>query len=72
MESCGEFGLESEPILNEGYKVSLSPKAVKGVIGGVACVEVEVPVDVKVGLGAKFEEQPGLALVVKGDWAGGF
>ena len=50
MESCGEFGLESEPILNKGYKVSLGPEAVEGVVGGVACVKVEVPVDFKVGL----------------------
>ena len=72
MESCGEFGLEPEPILNEGYKVSLSPEAVEGVVGGVVCVEVEVPVNVEVGLRAELEEQPGMALVVKGDWACGF
>ena len=72
MESCGEFCLESEPILHEGYEVSLNPKVVEGVVSGTPCVKVEVPVDIKVGLGAKLEEQPGLALMVKGDWAFGF
>ena len=56
MESSGEFGLESEPILHEGYEVGLSPKVVEGVVSDAPCVKVEVPVNVKVGLGAKLEE----------------
>ena len=38
VKSCGEFGLESEPILHEGYEVGFGPKVVEGVVSDAPCI----------------------------------